>query len=102
MQLDARRPAVFIRTNEDHHAFFTATSARLTRRHYRYEVENNPHGPVATQQLAHIVYVEFHDSLELCAEREKELDKLPRFSKQQLIQKYNPTWEDLTAYLPDI
>jgi len=47
-----------------------------------------------------LVYVERHTDIEEAIQREKQLKKWNRQWKLKLIEKDNPTWEDLSGFPP--
>lgn len=90
----AKQPMVYIMTNRRYGTIYTGVTARPRERIYEHKTGI---GSKFTQRhgCKILVYYEWHNHMTLAIEREKQLKAGSRKDKTDLIDKMNPTWEDL-------
>jgi len=85
---------VYIMTNKKYGTLYIGVTSDLIKRaweHKNHVVE----GFTATYNLDKLVYYEIHDTAESAIRKEKRLKEWQRLWKLDLIDKFNPEWEDL-------
>jgi putative endonuclease len=81
-------------TNHTHAVLYTGVTNNLIRRIYEHKEE---HSPSFTQRyhVTKLVYYEACHDMNAAIAREKQIKGGSRQNKQNLIQKFNPSWSDL-------
>ncbi len=77
---------------------YTGVTADLPRRNYEHK-NKLIDGFAKKYNLAILVYIEFHDTLEIAFKREKLIKRYRREWKFRLIEEQNPEWKDLSDQL---
>lgn len=85
---------VYILTNFTHSVLYTGITDNIKERVYYHK---NKIGSAFTSKynVSKLVYYEIFEDPENAIKREKSIKNLVRRKKIQLINKFNPTWEDL-------
>lgn len=96
-----RQPAVYLEAKRPHGTLYTGVTANLPRRHAQHQSGT---GSTFTRKYAihHLVWYEFHATMEAAIAREDQLKDMPRARKIRLIHSMNPNWEDLSSHLQDL
>jgi putative endonuclease len=95
-----RRPfiAVYMMTNRRHGTLYIGVTSDLITRVVQHQDGEIP-GFTATYGLERLVWFEPHGSIVEAIQREKSLKKYRRDWKINLIERDNPTWDDLLPQL---
>jgi putative endonuclease len=96
---DTRRPCVYILASQRNGTLYIGVTADVARRVWEHRSRAVP-GFTQRYGVDHLVYVEFHDSMEAAIVREKRLKKWRRAWKLAVIEHANPPWRDLYNDLP--
>ena len=85
---------IYIMTNQTKTVLYTGVTSDLYSRVYQHK---NGRGSVFTTKYncQLLVYYEVFDSIEAAIRREKRIKKYPRQWKENLINEFNPAWNDL-------
>ena len=85
---------IYIMTNQAKTVLYTGVTSDLYSRVYQHK---NGRGSVFTTKYncQLLVYYEVFDSIEAAIRREKRIKKYPRQWKENLINEFNPAWNDL-------
>ena len=90
----SKKGYTYIITNKYHTTFYVGVTSNLVKRiweHKNHVIE----GFSKTYNLEKLVYYEVIDDIETAINREKYLKGKTRKFKQELVEKFNPKWEDL-------
>jgi putative endonuclease len=82
-------------TNKNHTTLYTGVTSNLAKRMVDHK-NDVIHGFASKYKLQSLVYVEEADSLEAALFRENQIKAGSREKKINLINKMNPSWDDLT------
>ena len=85
---------VYIITNVNHTTLYVGVTNDLVRRIYEHK-EGLLSGFSSEYSLNKLVYFECIDGEEQAISREKYLKKCYRKTKEKIISKFNPQWQDL-------
>jgi putative endonuclease len=86
---------VYLLTNKSDNVMYVGMTNDLTRRVYEHK-NGLVEGFTKKYRVHKLVYYEVTESVLAALEREKEVKKWRREKKNQLVEKVNPTWEDLS------
>ena len=89
-----REPAIYILANHSNTVLYIGVTSDLKKRvwqHQRKIVE----GFTQKYNVSKLVYFESHSTMESAIVREKQLKNWSRLKKERLINKLNPTYQDL-------
>src|SRR5882762_8540729 len=86
---------VYIMTNQHDTVLYTGVTGDLEQREFDHKTKANP-GFTAKYNCDKLVYVEEFDDVEKAIKREKQLKRYRREWKDDLINKINPEWKDLS------
>ncbi len=89
-----KEPAVYIMASKKNGTIYTGVTAYLAERIYQHK-EGLVKGFTAKYSCKDLVFYELHENIVSAIEREKQIKAGSRKSKIQLIEKMNPTWQDL-------
>lgn len=94
-----RQPGVYIMTNRKDGPLYVGTSGYLKMRVYQHHIGK---GSQFCQKygLTRCVYYELWDTAPQAIAREKQIKAGSRDDKIKLIEKSNPTWDDLYLTIP--
>ena len=86
---------VYILTNWNHKVMYVGITNELQRRIYEH---NNKvvKGFTSKYNVNRLVYFEMTEDVMAALNREKEIKRWCREKKNQLVEKQNPTWKDLS------
>ena len=84
----------YIITNQYHTTFYIGVTSNLVKRIWEHK-NHVVDGFSKTYNLNKLVYYEIMDDIETAINREKYLKGKTRKFKKELIEKFNPKWEDL-------
>lgn len=85
---------IYILTNKNHSVLYIGVTSDLVKRIYEHK-NSLVKGFTKKYNVDHLVYYEeFSDILEAIT-REKQLKKWNRAWKEELIEQFNPEWQDL-------
>ena len=89
---------IYILTNNRNGTLYVGVTNDLVRRVWEHKNKVNQ-GFTSRHNLNCLVYYEEYDDILNAIEREKKLKKWPRKWKKNLIEKFNPYWNDLYEQL---
>ena len=89
-----REPAVYILSNKKNGTLYTGVTSNLEQRMSQYKA-GSIDGFSKQYGCNLLVYFERFDTMEYAILREKQIKDGPRKRKIALIEKMNPTWNDL-------
>ncbi|KID55670.1 hypothetical protein JF50_19460 [Pseudoalteromonas luteoviolacea] len=88
------QPSVYILASKPYGTIYIGVTKDLKARVYQHK--NNLTKSFTSQyNVHHLVYFECHDSITTAIAREKQLKNWKRAWKIQLIESFNPKWQDL-------
>jgi putative endonuclease len=93
-----RQPAVYLLTNRLHGTIYTGVTSDLPGRIWQHKNRISK-GFSAKYNLTRLVYFELFEDMYQAISREKQIKAGSRKAKVRLIEKTNPSWNDL---YPDI
>lgn len=93
-----KQPAVYILASKPNGTLYTGVTSDLTKRIQQHQADlvegfTNQYG------VHRLVYFEMHEDMIAAITREKQIKKWNRAWKLELIEKFNPTWEDLSEHI---
>ena len=86
---------VYILSNAHKNVIYTGMTNDLIRRVYEHKHHLDKGSFTSKYNVENLVYYESTSSVEAAIEREKQIKDWNRKRKNRLIEKMNPTWEDL-------
>jgi putative endonuclease len=89
-----KRFYVYIMTNEKYGTVYIGVTSDLLKRNWEHK-SHVVRGFTDRYNLDKLVYYEIHETAESAIHREKRLKEWQRQWKLELIEKFNPGWEDL-------
>ena len=89
---------VYIMTNRPNGTLYIGVTSNLIKRDYQHK-EGLCEGFTKRYNLNKLVYYEIFEDIVEAIKREKQLKKYLRYQKIALIDKFNPTWKDLSNTL---
>ena len=93
-----KKPAVYIMANRRNGTLYAGVTSHLLKR--VWEHKNGLLPGFTTKYHVHLlVYVEPHGTMKEAISREKQIKKWKRAWKIELIEKSNPTWDDIAEGL---
>ncbi|MBS1507719.1 MAG: GIY-YIG nuclease family protein [Bacteroidetes bacterium] len=87
---------VYIITNRVNSALYAGMTSDLKKTILEHKTKAPPRSLIARSNSYKLVYYEEYEDFEMARQREKQLKRARRFSKNALINKSNPTWHDLS------
>jgi putative endonuclease len=87
---------IYILTNRNHSVLYIGLTNRLSRRTWEHREGVKP-GFSSKYQCKKLVYYEYYRDLRDAIARESQLKKWSRAKKISLVNRLNPTWNDLGA-----
>ncbi len=85
---------VYIMSNRPNGTLYTGVTADIVRRVYQHRTGTGA-GFCRRYGLKRLIWFEFHDEIVQAIQRETNIKYWPRAWKVRLIERMNPTWEDL-------
>ena len=86
---------LYIMANRKKGALYVGVTSDLSRRVFEHQ-NNLIKGFTKTYGIHHLVYYEIYESISDAIYREKCIKEWKRKWKIELIEKFNPTWKDLS------
>lgn len=83
-------------TNYQRSTLYIGVTSDLRNRVYEHQTKIYPNSFTAKYNLGLCVYYEMHPTIEEAIAREKQLKKWSRVKKENLINKLNKEWKDLS------
>ena len=87
---------VYIVTNNHHTTLYVGMTNDLPTRAWEHRTKSNPKSFTAKYNLHKVVYFEQFETIVEAIKREKYIKGKSRKWKEELINKMNPEWRDLT------
>lgn len=88
---------VYMMTNLGNTVLYVGVTNNLESRVFDHKIKRDLRAFTARYNCSKLVYYEEYKSIENAIHREKQLKKYHRAWKIELIEKSNPTWNDLSA-----
>ena len=92
---------VYILSNKTNVTIYTGVTNNLERRLWEHRNHVDPNSFTAKYRVDKLVYFEITTSAETAIAREKQIKSWSRKKKNQLIEKKNPKWLDLSDWETD-
>jgi putative endonuclease len=89
---------IYIMANKRNGTLYVGVTTDLPKRVYEHR-EGITKGFTARYGIKRLVYYEIHAALEVAIQRESQIKAWKRAWKIELIEKFNPSWDDLYATL---
>ena len=89
-----KRFYVYILTNKPYGVFYIGVTSNLIKRAHEHKTKTIE-GFMEKYKLDKLVYYEIAESAEAAITREKKLKRWPREWKINVINNFNPNWDDL-------
>ncbi len=93
-----KQPCLYIMANERNGTIYIGVTSYLPRRDFEHK-NKVFEGFAKRYGCNKLIYYEFHDTMEGVITREKQMKKWNRKWKLELIDKFNPNWDDLSQSL---
>jgi len=90
---------IYILTNKNNAVLYVGLTSNLVKRLYEHRTGLNPKSFTSRYNVTKLVYYEEFISIEEAIDREKQLKGGSRQKKLNLINQFNPKWNDLTAFV---
>ena len=87
---------VYFMANATNNVLYVGVTNNLERRVWEHENHMYPNSFTEKYKCHKLVYFEYTDNIETAIEREKQLKNWERKWKNELIEKQNPNWMDLS------
>jgi putative endonuclease len=94
----ARQPCVYILASGRHGTLYTGVTSDLAARLHQHR-EGLIKGFTSRYGVAHLVWLEMHETMDAAIQREKRIKQWNRDWKLNLIERSNPEWVDLAIGL---
>ncbi|KZN62901.1 hypothetical protein N473_18470 [Pseudoalteromonas luteoviolacea CPMOR-1] len=88
------QPSVYILASKPYGTIYIGVTKDLKTRVYQHK-NRLTKGFTSQYNVHHLVYFECYDSITIAIAREKQLKNWKRAWKIQLIESFNPKWQDL-------
>jgi putative endonuclease len=88
------RPCVYIMASDRNGTLYIGVTNHIARRAWEHR-SDFVEGFTKRYGVHRLVYVEFHATMPLAIQREKQLKKWRRAWKIRLVEEFNPQWRDL-------
>ena len=92
---------VYILANKTNVSIYTGITNDLERRLWEHRKHTDPNSFTAKYQIDKLVYFEVTPNVEAAISREKQIKSWSRKKKNQLIERKNPQWKDLSQWGTD-
>jgi putative endonuclease len=89
-----KQPAIYIMANKKNGTLYTGVTSNLIKRVYEHK-ENVVESFSKKYDCKNLVFYEIHESMEFAINREKQIKGGSRKIKLELIENFNPNWDDL-------
>lgn len=91
---------IYIITNKNNTVLYTGVTSSLKDRIVQHKTRKHPGSFSARYNLNKLVYYEALDTIGEAIKREKQIKGGSRKDKEELINRINPGWVDLSGSLP--
>ena len=88
---------IYILTNKNHTVLYTGVTSNLTNRIHQHKTGAFENSFTSKYHVGILVYFEKFDRIEDAIYREKQLKAGSRQKKLDLINKFNPTWKEIST-----
>ncbi|WP_120273243.1 GIY-YIG nuclease family protein [Mangrovibacterium diazotrophicum] len=88
---------IYILTNKNHTVLYTGVTSNLTKRLYEHRTSFYKNAFTSRYNVYKLVYFEGFTSIEEAIAREKQIKGGSRQKKLELINGFNPDWNDLSG-----
>ena len=88
---------VYFMTNRNNNVLYIGVTSNLEHRVLEHKNRVHPNSFTAKYKCFKLVYFEHGNSIKSAIEREKQLKNWKREWKNELVEKLNPEWNDLSA-----
>lgn len=88
-------------TNINNSVIYTGVTSKLRERVHDHKTRKYPQSFTARYNCHKLVYYEFFNSIDEAIIREKQIKAGSRTKKEMLINKLNPTWNELYDQIKD-
>lgn len=92
-----RGGCIYFMTNQHHNVLYLGVTSDLKIRVYQHKNKTYPNSFTARYNCNKLVYFEIFQTIEEAIAREKNIKNWKREWKDELINKHNPKWEDLSS-----
>jgi len=86
---------IYILTNKNNTVLYTGVSSNIEQRIYQHKTKKDPACFTSKYNVNKLIYFERFDYINAAIKREKQIKGLLRKRKIELINSFNPDWEDL-------
>lgn len=93
---------VYIMTTGNNSVLYTGVTSDLKERVARHKSKKYPNSFSARYNICKLVYYETLDTIGEAIEREKKIKGGSRKKKLDLVNRFNPEWNDLSGFLDGI
>ena len=94
LTLNMKRPCVYILGNKNKSVLYTGVTSDITQRIMQHR--NHTFGGFSARyNLTELLFVEYHPTMELAIDREKQIKSWSRDKKIDLIASQNPAWRNI-------
>jgi putative endonuclease len=90
----SKQPAVYILASRKNGTLYVGVTSDLTKRIWEHK-NDLVEGFTKRYRVHQLVWYELHNTMETAITREKAIKEWKRKWKMELIEKFNPTWNDL-------
>lgn len=87
---------VYILSNKNNSVLYTGVTNDLEQRVFEHKTKLHPKSFTAKYNCDKLVFFEEFDDIETAIKREKQLKRYQRIWKEDLINKFNSEWKDLS------
>ena len=87
---------VYFMTNAHNTVLYVGVTSNLIKRVYEHKIKKNPKSFTARYNLDKLIYYEVYDTPDEAIAREKQIKKWNRKRKNELVERENPEWKDLS------
>ena len=87
---------IYFMANKSNEVLYVGVTNNLERRVWEHKNDRNANSFTGKYNCHKLVYFEYTNSIKDAIAREKQLKNWKREWKNDLIEKQNPTWEDLS------
>lgn len=89
---------MYILANYNNRVLYTGVTNNLVRRVWEHK-EKLSEGFTKKYEVTKLVYYEFFEDISVAIQREKQIKAGPRKKKLDLINKFNPEWQDMYSQI---
>ena len=91
-----KNPCVYILASKKNGTLYIGVTSNMAERLFQHE-NGLIKGFTKTYGVTRLVYMEYHERMDIAIQREKSLKRWRRQWKIDLIEKHNPDWQPLDA-----